>query len=136
MQHGGLGWEAIRAVSIKELCLDKVARLRSTALYSLQSMRLPLLVSQEIDNRFRLSHLIKSGGRAVVYEAEDRRLPRTVAVKILLPELSSNTDYLTQFNHEAEMAARLHHPHIVKMIDYGNSSIHLENGTGTSVITL
>ncbi len=56
---------------------------------------------------------IGRGGMAVVYRARDVRLRRRVAIKVLPPELAYRTEVRTRFLREAEMAARLSHPHIV-----------------------
>ena len=56
---------------------------------------------------------IGRGGMAVVYRALDTRLRRKVALKVLPPELAFRPEVRTRFLREAEMAARLSHPHIV-----------------------
>lgn len=53
------------------------------------------------------------GGMAVVYRALDKRLRRRVALKVLPPDLAFRTDVRSRFVREAQMAARLSHPHIV-----------------------
>ena len=49
----------------------------------------------------------------IVYRARDRRLKRTVAIKVLPPELAYRTDIRARFLREAETAAQLSHPNIV-----------------------
>ena len=56
---------------------------------------------------------IGRGGMAVVYRARDLRLRRKVALKVLPPELAFREEVRSRFLREAEMAARLSHPHIV-----------------------
>jgi serine/threonine protein kinase len=56
---------------------------------------------------------IGRGGMAVVYRAKDLRLRRKVALKVLPPELAYRDEVKSRFLREAEMAARLSHPHIV-----------------------
>ncbi len=56
---------------------------------------------------------IGRGGMAVVYRARDLRLRRKVALKVLPPELAFREEVKSRFLREAEMAARLSHPHIV-----------------------
>ncbi|MBL0938289.1 MAG: serine/threonine protein kinase [Gemmatimonadaceae bacterium] len=53
------------------------------------------------------------GGMAVVYSAEDVRLQRKVALKVLPPDLAFRSDVRERFVREAQTAARLNHPHIV-----------------------
>jgi len=56
---------------------------------------------------------IGRGGMAVVYRARDARLRRKVALKVLPPELAFRQEVKSRFLREAEMSARLSHPHIV-----------------------
>jgi eukaryotic-like serine/threonine-protein kinase len=55
----------------------------------------------------------------VVYEAVDRQLDRTVAVKVLRPELAADARFLARFRREARTSARLSHPGIVAVHDVG-----------------
>ena len=54
-----------------------------------------------------------------VYEAVDRQLDRTVAVKVLRPELAADRRFLSRFRREARTSARLSHPDIVAVHDIG-----------------
>jgi serine/threonine-protein kinase len=74
---------------------------------------------QTIHDRYVLGAPIGEGGGATVYAAEDRRLDRRVAVKLLRPELKANRTLVARFEREARSAARLDHPHIVPVYDYG-----------------
>ncbi|RRS02027.1 Stk1 family PASTA domain-containing Ser/Thr kinase [Glycomyces terrestris] len=71
-----------------------------------------------VDGRYRLERLIAQGGMADVYEAEDERLDRTVAVKMITAGRADGFD-LTAFTHEARTIARLSHPNIVAVFDQG-----------------
>jgi serine/threonine-protein kinase len=62
---------------------------------------------------YELDAEIGRGGMGVVYRAKDRRLKRTVAIKVLPPELAFRGDIKTRFLREAETAAQLNHPNIV-----------------------
>jgi eukaryotic-like serine/threonine-protein kinase len=61
------------------------------------------------------------GGMAVVYKARQTNLDRTVALKVLPPELSLDRSYLARFLQEARNAAALEHPHIVTIHDVGSA---------------
>ncbi|MDR3035960.1 MAG: serine/threonine protein kinase, partial [Kitasatospora sp.] len=68
---------------------------------------------------YRLEHVLGRGGMAVVYRAEDLRLGRTVAVKLLAPELARNETFRQRFVRESHIAASLDHPNIVPVYDAG-----------------
>ncbi|MEU3601772.1 serine/threonine-protein kinase [Streptomyces sp. NPDC006798] len=61
------------------------------------------------------------GGMAVVYRARDLRLDRTVALKLLAPELARNDTFRQRFAHESRVAAAIDHPHIVPVFEAGEA---------------
>jgi serine/threonine protein kinase len=63
--------------------------------------------------------LIGRGGMGAVYRARQKSLERMVALKILPPEVGHNVDFTERFAREAQAMARLHHPHIVTIFDFG-----------------
>src|SRR5688572_17609012 len=65
-----------------------------------------------------LDSLIGRGGMGEVYRAHDSRLNRTVAIKILAPELAS-PDRIGRFEGEARAASALNHPNILTIHDVG-----------------
>lgn len=82
-------------------------------------LTLTLPVERVIEGRYQLNRLIGKGGMGAVYEATDLRLHRGVAVKILSGSLFGQGDALRRFEREAQAAARLNHPHIIAVYDYG-----------------
>jgi serine/threonine protein kinase len=62
---------------------------------------------------------IGSGGMAVVYEAVDTRLQRTVALKVLHPHLCNEPAASDRFIREARAAAKIDHPNVVRIFDFG-----------------
>jgi serine/threonine protein kinase len=68
---------------------------------------------------YRLLQGIGRGGMAEVYLAEDHRLDRKVAIKILPAAMAQEGDFKARFEREARAAARLQHPHILPVFDYG-----------------
>lgn len=64
---------------------------------------------------------IGRGGMAVVYRARDLRLDRTVALKLLAPELARNDTFRQRFSHESRVAASIDHPHIVPVFEAGET---------------
>jgi len=76
------------------------------------------LVGKELDHYHILS-LIGVGGMGEVYLAEDSRLKRNVAIKILPAELTGNHDRLRRFKQEAQAASALNHPNIITIHEIG-----------------
>ena len=72
-----------------------------------------------LGNRYEIIKKIGDGGMAFVYEAKDRLLNRTVAVKVLRPEFVDDEEFLGKFKREAEAVASLSHPNIVNVYDVG-----------------
>lgn len=68
---------------------------------------------------YRVEREIGRGGMAVVYCARDLRLDRTVALKLLAPELARNDTFRRRFTHESRVAAAIDHPHIVPVFEAG-----------------
>lgn len=64
---------------------------------------------------------IGRGGMAVVYRARDLRLDRTVALKLLAPELARNDTFRQRFAFESRVAAAIDHPHIVPVFEAGET---------------
>ena len=79
------------------------------------------LVGRLIGETFRLRACIASGSSGSVYRADQIALGRTVAVKILRPELALDPRFISNFHHEALAASRLNHPNTVAVIDYGQT---------------
>jgi serine/threonine protein kinase len=72
-----------------------------------------------LGNRYELGATIGRGGMGTVYDATDRRLDRSVAVKILRPDLAEQLKARRRFETEARAAARLVHPNVVTVFDSG-----------------
>jgi predicted ATPase/tRNA A-37 threonylcarbamoyl transferase component Bud32 len=72
-----------------------------------------------VANRFRLEDLLGTGGMGSVYRAFDTELRRPVALKVMRPELLADATARARFTNEAQATARLHHPNIVVVYDYG-----------------
>lgn len=70
-------------------------------------------VERVLNSTYELDREIGRGGMGIVYRAKDRRLKRTVAIKLLPPELAFRSEIRSRFLREAETAAQLSHPCIV-----------------------
>ncbi len=84
------------------------------------ALGLTLPIERIIDGKYRLERRIGTGGMGAVYEASDLRLDRVVAVKVMTGRLFGNTSALRRFEREARAAARLQHPNIVAIYDFGS----------------
>ncbi|MFG1926321.1 protein kinase [Cryptosporangium sp. NPDC048952] len=74
---------------------------------------------------YEIHSLIGRGGMAYVYRAEDTRLGRIVAVKVLAPELAQNDEFRQRFLRESRLAASLDHPNIIPIYEAGEVDGHL-----------
>jgi tetratricopeptide (TPR) repeat protein len=79
------------------------------------------LLGRVLGGKFRLRSYIGAGSSGTVYQADQVALGRTVAVKILNPELASDARLVSRFHDEALAASRLNHPNTVSVIDYGQT---------------
>ncbi len=70
---------------------------------------------------YRVEREIAAGGMGMVYEAEDTRLSRRVALKMLRQVLFSTAEARQRFQNEAELASQLDHPNIVPILEIGKS---------------
>ncbi|MFI6444819.1 protein kinase [Kitasatospora sp. NPDC050543] len=79
------------------------------------------------DGRYRLTHRLGRGGMAEVFAAQDVRLGRTVAVKLLRPELAQDDIARLRFGREAQSVAGLNHHSIVAVYDTGEEHVGEES---------
>ena len=70
-----------------------------------------------LQDRYEILEQIGSGGMSVVYKAKCHKLNRQVAIKVLKEEFSSDSNFVSKFNMEAQAAAGLSHPNIVSVYD-------------------
>src|ERR687895_2927530 len=78
------------------------------------------LVGATLSERYRLVARIAGGGMGEVYRGHDLLLDRAVAVKLLQPSLAEDPDVVERFRAEARAAARLTHPNVVAVHDWGS----------------
>ena len=77
------------------------------------------MMNKVLGGRYQLGAMIGTGGMADVYIAQDQRLSREVAVKILRSDLAKDSTFVARFRKEAKAAAGLNHPGIVAVYDSG-----------------
>jgi serine/threonine protein kinase/tetratricopeptide (TPR) repeat protein len=73
-------------------------------------------------SHFYVVRKLGSGGMGDVYEAQDSRLPRSVAIKFLKPSLSKDVHAVRRFKREARLASSLNHPNICAILDVDESA--------------
>jgi GAF domain-containing protein len=81
--------------------------------------RWSVAVGAVIDNKYRVDAAIGQGGMGAVFRAWDLRLERPVAIKVVRADLLSDPDSRARFRRESQIVARLQHPSIVTVFDYG-----------------
>ncbi|MFP4497538.1 MAG: Stk1 family PASTA domain-containing Ser/Thr kinase [Vulcanimicrobiota bacterium] len=75
------------------------------------------MIGETLKDRYLIEEKIGEGGMAIIYKAQDLRLKRFVAVKVLRSHLANEEEILSRFLREAQSAARLVHPNIVSVYD-------------------
>ncbi len=85
-----------------------------------------------LGSRYRVGKLIGRGGMGDVYLGTDTRLGRTVAIKILRSQLTEDEGFRRRFRQEAQSAARMNHPNIVRTYDTGEDET--VDGSGNPAI--
>lgn len=75
-------------------------------------------IGRSLGGRYKVEALLGKGGMSAVYKATDPKLKRTVAVKLIHPYLSTDTDFIRRFKTEASAIAAFRHPNIVQVYDF------------------
>jgi len=73
-----------------------------------------------IEDKYRINRMLGKGGMGAVYEGENVRIHRRVAIKILHSEVSDRADVVQRFEREAQAAGRIGSAHIVEVLDLGS----------------
>ncbi|HZN79686.1 MAG TPA: protein kinase, partial [Mycobacterium sp.] len=82
------------------------------------------LVGAVLDGRYRVEAMIATGGMSAVYRGLDLRLDRPVALKIMDSRYAGDNQFLTRFQREARVVARLKDPGLVAVYDQGVDGQH------------
>jgi serine/threonine protein kinase/beta-lactam-binding protein with PASTA domain len=85
--------------------------------------RIPVTAQRILNGRYELGELIGRGGMADVHRGIDTRLGRTVAIKLLRPDLARDPQFQARFKREAQAVAALNHPSIVAIYDTGDHAV-------------
>ena len=97
-------------------------------------------LGESLRHNYQLGEQVGSGSFGIVYRAQQLRLERAVAVKVVRPQYADHPDFIRRFEAEAHMVARLEHPHIVPLYDYwrepGAAYLVMRYIRGGSLLTL
>lgn len=77
------------------------------------------LIGKTLRGEYVIEAILGEGGMGAVYRARQKSLDRIVAVKIMHPYIAKEKGFIDRFNREAQTSARLEHPNIVPIYDYG-----------------
>lgn len=78
--------------------------------------------------RYAIGEFVGQGGMATVYRGTDIKLGRAVAIKVMKADLADDGDFRTRFRQEAQAAARMAHPTVVRVFDAGDDLIQTADG--------
>jgi beta-lactam-binding protein with PASTA domain/tRNA A-37 threonylcarbamoyl transferase component Bud32 len=81
---------------------------------------IPVNPERVFNNRYRIESRLGNGGMALVYSGTDTLLRRRVAIKVLREQYAADDDFVRRFSYEAQAAAKLSHPNIVSIYDFGS----------------
>lgn len=82
----------------------------------------PLQPGDLLGDRYEIVKLLGEGGMGAVYRAQDRELERTVALKVIRPELARNAQVLHRFKQELILARQVTHRNIIRIFDLGSAA--------------
>ena len=85
-----------------------------------QRLKVSIVGDTVLDSRYQLDRRLGQGGMGIVYQGRHIFLKTTFAIKVILPDLVGNDPMLvTRFRQEAMVAARMRHPNLVNVTDFG-----------------
>lgn len=104
-------------------CGAPVSAPGTAARVPMEASQLRELLQETVGTRYKIEKLLGWGGMGAVFSATDTALHRHVAIKVLLPKLSSDENFVRRFEREARTAAQLDHPNIVPIyaVEHSNN---------------
>ena len=116
--------DVVRQAGVNFVLIAIAAMLSLYGVHVLNTLRKEIFEARRL-NLYQLGECLGSGGMGDVYAAEHRLLKRPCAVKLIRKDVAGKRNVQARFESEVQSAARLSHPNIVEIYDYG----HTENGT-------
>jgi serine/threonine-protein kinase len=80
------------------------------------------LIGSVIEGRYKIISKLGQGGMGAVYKAEQIRMNRICAIKVIPEDMAQNGDAIERFNREAQMSALINDPHAVTVYDFGETN--------------
>jgi len=77
------------------------------------------LIGQVVDGRYQIENVLGEGGMGIVYKSVHTTLGKSLAIKVLRPEVSKNEEILARFKQEAQSASAIGNQHIIDISDFG-----------------
>src|SRR5438105_1931697 len=84
------------------------------------------LTGKILDEKYRIEDKLGQGGMGAVYLATHLGTERPVALKVIMPQFTSNIEFVERFRREAKAAGLLRHPNVVNVTDFGFTSVGSE----------
>src|SRR5438552_16535055 len=84
------------------------------------------LIGHVLDEKYRIDKQLGQGGMGAVYLATHLGTERPVALKVIMPQFTSNIEFVERFRREAKAAGLLRHPNVVNVTDFGFTSVGSE----------
>ena len=92
--------------------------------FQAQAMPLRSLPGSVLDQKYRIERQLGKGGMGAVFQATHLGTMRTVALKMIVPQLAEHAEFWQRFKREAEATGRLHHINVVNVTDFGVAKVH------------
>jgi eukaryotic-like serine/threonine-protein kinase len=83
------------------------------------SSKTPLVPGAVLAGRYQILQILGEGGMGAVFKARDREVDRTVAIKVVRPELSGHPEILRRFKQELVLARQVTHRNVIRIFDLG-----------------
>ncbi len=100
---------------------ETIADSNATIMQQTSDFNEPLFNSPSFNRRYKVLQLLGEGGMGKVYKAWDKELEEEVAIKVLIPQLSSDAQMLSRFKREIKLARSITHENVGKIYDLGEA---------------